>query len=121
MSGILPPDDSTSPPAPAPRPEPRSAVPETRRPLHLAGLILACAWLAVPALQYFGTFQRTGLQIEGTAPSPQFATLDLTVLYLILLAATIVLTLLRRLLREGDGTSPDLRPDMPHVPPEALS
>ncbi len=52
-------------------------------------LALGAGWLLLPAIQYYGTFQRTELQIEGSASMPALATLDLTPLYFVLLAGTL--------------------------------
>ena len=73
-----------------------------RSPFDYAEILLACGWLLVPAAQYFGTFQRTGLQVEGSAASPDLATLDLTPLYVLLVAATIILVALRRFIPTGE-------------------
>jgi hypothetical protein len=114
MTGNLPPDDSS----PTPLVGPRSIPAGPRRPLDSAGVILAAAWLALPAIQYFGAFQRTMLLTEGSAPQPQFATLDLTTLYLVLLAVTLVLALMRWLFRADLNHTPDAQRG---GQPEALS
>jgi hypothetical protein len=46
-------------------------------------------WLLLPAIQYFATFQRTGLQIGTGAMAPELANLDLTAGYALLLALTL--------------------------------
>lgn len=69
------------------------------------GVALAGAWLLVPALQYFGTLQRTSLVTTGSAPVASLTGLDLTPLYSVLLVVTILraaLTAMRRpVVREG--------------------
>lgn len=77
--------------------------PDAERPLNRqgdrslppAGLVLALGWLLLPAMQYFGTYQRTLLQVEGRAPMEALAALDLTLGYIVLFIATAVYAALR--------------------------
>jgi hypothetical protein len=119
MSGTHPPDDAISSLTPAPTAEPRGSTPRPapQTPLDYVSLILASTWLILPAFQYFGTFQRTSLQIEGSAPQAQFATLDVSMLYVLLLAATLVVALVRWLNRDQHGATGS---DLPNVQPEAI-
>lgn len=71
-----------------------------------AAIALACGWLLVPAAQYFGAFQRTSLQLEGAASSPELAKLDLTSIYMLLVALTLFLALFRWLSRPRGGMTP---------------
>ncbi len=47
--------------------------------------LLAIGWLTVPAVQYFGTMQRTQLLVDRKAPFPEFARIDLVGAYCVLL------------------------------------
>ncbi|MCX6359160.1 MAG: hypothetical protein NT029_05110 [Armatimonadetes bacterium] len=83
------------------RSEPGGAMGEPDR----LGVALAGAWLLVPALQYFGTLQRTSLVTTGSAPVASLSGLDLTPIYALVLVVTILratLTAMRRpVAREG--------------------
>ena len=50
--------------------------------------LLVLGWLLLPAIQYFATVQRTGLQIGTGAMVPELTNLDLTAGYGLLLALT---------------------------------
>jgi hypothetical protein len=63
--------------------------------LPWAAFALAVAWLAAPAVQYFATAQRTGVQLGEGAPYESLASWDLTRLYAVLLAATALFAGLR--------------------------
>jgi len=64
--------------------------------LNPIACVLAAGWILLPTIQYYATYQRTGLQLEGKADMPDLATLDLTPYYLILLAITVLFALIRR-------------------------
>ena len=63
--------------------------------------ILAAAWLMLPALQYFCTYNRTSLQISGTAIAPQLARIDLTPVYSLLVLCTLVAVIGSRYTKQG--------------------
>ena len=65
----------------------------------LFGVALAVLWLAVPALQYLGTYQRTDNQVHLLFPDSALATLDLTSWYVVLLCSTALYAGFRRLRR----------------------
>lgn len=91
-----------------------------RGPEYYVALALACGWLVVPAIQYYATFERTGIQVEESSGSPDLANLDLTPLYILLAAFTLGLMALRLVSRPR----PELA-NSPHAAPstdvEALS
>ena len=55
--------------------------------------LVAVGWLVIPALQYFGSVQRTQLLITGSAQFPSLAGLDLTIWYTLLLGMTALIAL----------------------------
>ncbi|MEP6755282.1 MAG: hypothetical protein ABJA67_07265 [Chthonomonadales bacterium] len=58
--------------------------------------IVACGWLIIPAFQYFCTMQRTSLMLTGATTFPGLATVDLTLLYVVLLTVTIIVFVLQK-------------------------
>ena len=70
-------------------------------PLSLPICIIGMAWLLLPAFQYFCTFQRTSLQINGYAFAPGLARIDLTPGYYVLVVFSLVAVLLLRTVRRG--------------------
>jgi hypothetical protein len=58
---------------------------------------LGVAWILLPSIQYYATTQRTGLQLEGNAALPGLASTDMTPFYVLLMAATLILAVSRRL------------------------
>jgi hypothetical protein len=79
--------------------------PAAGRLANVAAVVLCVGWLCVPAVQYFGTFQRTALQVEGSAPYESLAGLDLTNGYLILVLLTALYGGWRYLLRQRESAS----------------
>ncbi len=59
------------------------------------GLVLAIGWILTPAIQYFGTVQRTELMLQGDAAYPSMARLDLVTVYYLLLVFTVLLVIIR--------------------------
>ena len=69
------------------------------------GLALAIGWILTPAIQYFGTVQRTELMLQGDAAYPSMARLDLVTVYYLLLAFTVLLVIIRfRLNRKAEDS-----------------
>jgi hypothetical protein len=68
---------------------------EGRTWLDKIGLALAIGWILTPAIQYFGTVQRTELMLQGDAAYPSLARLDLITVYYLLLAFTVLLVMIR--------------------------
>jgi len=68
---------------------------------------LALGWLILPALQYVGTVQRTKIQLGASFERGSWmgtlAMLDLTPLYLLLLAATLLFGAARVLARKREA------------------
>ncbi|HSV75243.1 MAG TPA: hypothetical protein VLH79_15920 [Chthonomonadales bacterium] len=62
----------------------------------LIACLLAAGWLAVPALQYLGTLQRTNLLLHGDTALPALAEIDLSPLYVLLLLGSIAYAVLAR-------------------------
>jgi hypothetical protein len=81
---------------------------DDRDPVALAAFsyILAAAWVLLPAVQYFATYQRAGVQLElsglqepGRVLAPLLGTLDLTPYYLLLIVLTTLFIAARYLAR----------------------
>jgi len=66
--------------------------------------ILVVGWVLVPALQYFASHQRMLLIMQRHAPFEWLALLDLTPVYALLLAST-VLCFVLRILRDREARS----------------
>jgi hypothetical protein len=79
------------------------------------GYALAVAWVLLPAVQYMGTYLRTGQQLNGEAHD-ELARLDLTRYYFLLLGLTIAFMLLRAVLNRITGRQG--RPGAAGVPEE---
>ena len=87
--------------------------PVRRGPIGYVEIALASGWLIVPAMQYYGTFQRTSVQFEGSAAPLAIARLDLTPVYILLIAATAVLCGLRSWVRDSNFTAVSSRTGRP--------
>ncbi len=66
-------------------------------------VILSIAWLAVPAVQYLGTLQRTEAKFGREPAYPQLVELDLLPVYVILLIVTLLYAALTSPRRRAAG------------------
>ena len=72
----------------------RAVLPEAR--LSPIIPVIACGWLIIPAFQYFCTIQRTNLMLTGSTLFPGLATVDLTLLYVVLLVITVIVVAIQK-------------------------
>ena len=68
-------------------------------------VVLAALWLLLPAIQYAGTLSRSPVHRGSPTPAPALAVLDLTPLYVALLAATAACAVWTALSRRSAGAA----------------
>ena len=80
----------------------------TRARISPAGALLAAGWLAIPAIQYYGTAERTEYQISGADPRSASGLVewDLTPAYVILVVLTLIHVLRMAMHRGGNQRPP---------------
>lgn len=72
-------------------------------------VLLAALWLLLPAIQYAGTLSRSPVHRGDPSPAPALAVLDLTPLYVVLVAATAAWAVWSALVaRRSAGAAPSI-------------